>query len=503
MLDSKIKSPKDKPVQSGETVRSFTLGTRWMLVLSVIALPVSYLNSLVLGRIAPKALGLYGLLLVSSSITILLVLGGRQTLIKFLPGTPSHRRIPFVLTYGLLVAGLATLFLVAVGVRPSLAPFLARRPLGPSTIRYLFPFVPLVLLVNLFRAILQARMEIKWMTIAGKLIPVISLAGFSILYAFRRQVPNDRLGEVIFFVFCAAQLASLALAAYHVYIRFIRVEPLHLAWYLPSGFWPFSLMVSLSMIVILVLDNFDQALIFSQFKIDQLGIYRASLTTAEFVRWLPLLMIQATLPLFSHLLADEQQSRIKSTYRRVVRYNTLVTTAIALVIVLFSHEILGLFGPEYTPVENVLVLLACAFMFSGISTVNSSFIVASGRVELGLTSGIIGSLLQIVISLILVKYIGIQGVAIGKVINLGCITVLNAWFVNRIAGLKPAPESIKLLGIVILIISLSYFVRPESTVLLFARNILFLSVFAVFTQRWFDYDDYRFLRNFIQGRFER
>ncbi len=41
-------------------IRSFALGTRWMLVLSVLVVPISYMNSLALGRIAPKALGLYG-----------------------------------------------------------------------------------------------------------------------------------------------------------------------------------------------------------------------------------------------------------------------------------------------------------------------------------------------------------------------------------------------------------------------------------------------------------
>lgn len=503
MLTSKAKSPRDKSMQNREALNSFILGTRWMLMLSVLTLPVSYLNSLLLGRIAPKALGLYGLLVVLSSITALLMFGGSQTLIKFLPSIPSNQRVSFVLTYGLLACGLVAPLLIAIGIKPPLLSFLVGRPLDPGTVRYLLPFVPLILLTNLSRTILQARMEIKWMTIAGKLVPIASLAGFSTLFAFRRYVPDEQLGEVILLIFCAAHLVSLLLAAYHIYARFIKVEPFHIALFLPSGFWSFGLMINLSMIVVIILDNFDQALIFSQFEIGQLGIYRASLTTAELIRWVPVLLMRSLLPLFSHLLANNQQDQIKLTYRRMIKYNMLATSAIALIIVLFSHEILSLFGAEYTQAESILVLLAGSFVLSGISTINSSFIVATGRVELGLVSGVIGSLLQIVTSLMLIGPLGMEGAAIGKVLNLGCITVLEVWFVNRIADLKLDRESIGLLGTVLLAVLVSRFTRPESTVFILARNAVFLGVFVALALYWFDHDDRRYLRTLVRGRFER
>jgi O-antigen/teichoic acid export membrane protein len=503
MFGSEANSPQDKSMKNREALNSFVLGTRWMLVLSVLTLPVSYLNSLLLGRIAPKALGLYGLLVVSSSITALLMFGGGQTLIKFLPSIPANQRVSFVLTYGLLACGLVVPLLIAIGIKPPLLSFLVGRPLDPATVRYLLPFVPLILLTNLSRAILQARMEIKWMTIAGKLVPIISLAGFSTLFALQRYIPDKQLGEVILLIFCAAQLVSLLLAAYYIYARFIKIEPLHIGLFLPSGFWSFGLMINLSMIVVTILDNFDQALIFSQFEIGQLGIYRASLTTAEFVRWVPTLLTRSILPLFSHWLANDQQYQIELTYHRMIRYNTLAASVIALIIILFSHEILRLFGTEYTNAENILVLLAGSFVLSGISTINSSFIVAAGRVELGLVGGVIGSLLQIATSLMLIGPLGMEAAAIGKVLNLGCITVLEVLFVNRIAGLKLDRKSIGLLGAVLLAVLLSRFIQPESTVFVLAKSVVFLGAFAALALYWFDHDDRRYLRALVRGRFER
>jgi len=215
------------------------------------------------------------------------------------------------------------------------------------------------------------------------------------------------------------------------------------------------------------------------------------------------LLTRSILPLFSHLLANDQQHQIQLTYHRMIRYNTLATSVIALIIILFSHEILSLFGTEYAQAENILVLLACSFVLSGISTINSSFIVATGRVELGLVSGVIGSLLQIATSLMLIGPLGMEGAAIGKVLNLGCITVLQVWFVNRIAGLKLDRESIGLLATVSLAVLLSLFIRPGSIVFILARNAVFLGLFMALVLYWFDHDDRRYLRALVRGRFER
>lgn len=502
VMSPDAKGLEDRKARNSKLLRSFIQGTRWMIALSILVLPVSYLNSILLGRISPKALGLYGLLLLAGSLTTLFLFGGSQTLVKFLPSTPADRRIPFVLTYGLLVCGVAALLLIAIAIDPGLLSLLVRRDLDPRSIRYLFPFVPLILLVAIFRAILQARMEVKWMTIATKVVPLISFAGFAVLYLLWRYIPDELLGEAILVIFCVAQLVSIILAAYQVYTRFIKVEPLSIGLFLPSDFWRFGSIMSLSMVVILILNNFDQVLVFSQFEIDQLGIYRASLTTAEFVRWLPVLSTQAVLPLFSHLLADDQQNQIHVAYRRVMRYNTLATCAIALIIVLFSQEILRLFGNPYLQAEGILVLLAGVFVLSGISTVNSSFIVATGRVELGLISGVVGAVLQIAISLMLIEHLGTEGAAIGKAMNFVGIFVLNAWFANRIAGLKPDRRSVELLGLFFLALLLSRFVKPESMALTFTRNGILLSIFVAQVLRWFDYDDYRHLRSLVLGRFE-
>jgi O-antigen/teichoic acid export membrane protein len=322
------------------------------------------------------------------------------------------------------------------------------------------------------------------------------------VFLFQGHVPDDRLGETILIVFCTAQLLSLLLAAYHVYTRFIKVEPFHLALFLPPGFWSFGLTITLSVIVVIILDNFDQAVVFSRFEISQLGIYRAALSTAEFVRWAPILLIRSIMPLFSHLLADGQHPQLRLLYHRTIKYNTLAASTIALTIILFSREIMGLFGSTYMQAESILVLLASSFVLSGISTVNSSFLVAKGRAELGLVSGIVGSVLQIAFSLILIRPLGIIGVVIGKIINLGCITVLEVWFVNRIAGLRPDRDTSGILGVLFLASMLSRYLQPESMAFVMIRNVILLTTFVALALRWLNQDDHYHLYSFGRGRFE-
>ena len=107
---------------------------------------------------------------------------------------------------------------------------------------------------------------------------------------------------------------------------------------------------------------------------------------------------------------------------------------------------------------------------------------------------------QIVVSFMLVGQWGLEGAAIGKVLNFGCITLLNAWFVNRIAGLQPDRTSLQMLGLATLTILLSRWITPQSMAGLLLRNALFLGLFALFMLRSLDLEDYRSLWAFARGR---
>ena len=95
-------------VNSDGLIRSSVSGVRWTLILSAVAIPLSYATNVILGRISPRALGAYGLLIVFSAIiTTFFLFGGSQVVVRFLPELRSEKKGAFIFSYSGLVFGIA------------------------------------------------------------------------------------------------------------------------------------------------------------------------------------------------------------------------------------------------------------------------------------------------------------------------------------------------------------------------------------------------------------
>ena len=490
-------------METERILKSFVVGAKWTLGLSLVVIPLSYGTNIILGRISPEALGTYGFLAVLSSVVAtFFMFGGNQVIVKFLPELESEKKSAFLFSYAVLTFGVAVVLLSLAFLSPAMLAYLTRSEIDVRFLTYLWVLVPIVLIQQISLAVLQAWMEIKWMSIVRKLTPVLNFLCFLALVLFLRDYFAKHVFLAIIGVVTASNVISLLVAGYQAWTKVIRQIERHLQVFFPQGFWYFAAIVHLSTVVIFILDNFDQAFVANRLDLSELGLYRASLVTAQFVRWIPLVLTQIMLPLFSNLLANREEQYIRVVYARLTRYGTLGTSAVALILILFSRQVLGLFGEMYAAGSSVLIILAGVFVLSSISTVNSSVIVATGRVGWGIVSGLIGSALQILLSLMLVEPMGLDGIAIAKVSNLLCITALNALFVLRVFGLRPERRVMMVLAMDLVAVLLAQWIVPPTLPLIMARNLALLAGFSYLVWRSgaITRDDYRFLFSILSAR---
>lgn len=452
---------------------------KWTLLLSAAVMPFSYATSIILGRISPEALGIYGILaLFGSATTTFLMFGGNQTIVRFLPQVSPERKTGFIFSYAALVFLLASFVVLCFALDPSVLTYVLKRDIYPNLLPYLIFLIPIVLLLNISLAILQAQLEIKWMSVAQKLTPTIAFLGASFVYFFSERLFEKLLAPIVILTIFSYAV-PLLLALPQIYKKLIGGSPVKIGFYFPKRFWHFAFIVHLGAISAFVLDSFDQALVLSRFDVGQLGLYRASLVTAHLVRWVPLILTQTMFPTFSNLVAINEGTYIRDVYQAAVKYNTLVTSCIALTFILFPREILSMFGSTYLEGEIALVILGSAFILSSISTVNNCVIIAKGRVIPGVLNGLIGSGVQIFASLLLVDRWGSSGAATGKALSLVSMTLLSAWIAFRIMDLKPDKGTFVILAIDALLIGLSRIITPSSSVLTLSRNLIALAGFMV------------------------
>ena len=145
----------------------------------------------------------------------------------------------------------------------------------------------------------------------------------------------------------------------------------------------------------------------------------------------------AIVPHFSHLIAHRDWAGCRHTLRTWLGITALVSTPIALLLIAAAQVLIriafqrGAFGLRDTAaVAPVLAMYAIQIPFFVSSRVFYRFLVAMRRTDLILYCGIINLALDIVLNLILMRWMGIAGIALATSLWTIC-TFLFLWFWSR------------------------------------------------------------------------
>ncbi|MCK4545952.1 MAG: polysaccharide biosynthesis C-terminal domain-containing protein [Candidatus Eisenbacteria sp.] len=415
--------------------RSVT-GARWTLLLGALSLPLTYLTTVFLGRVGPDALGTYSLIvLFQMACMTFLVPGSEQALVRYLPRLPVQEKGRLLATYGKLPGLLLVSMLVLLLTYPKpVGVLLFGSETGPATriLPFLVFLVPVVVIFKLLAAVLQSEMDIKGMAIATKITPFLIFVGALVLFVFRpAALSGSHLPIAILAFVVIANLPSVAVAAVRSY-AVVRSWTARGGSLSPAGFWAFTLFAFTGSVIAFAFGNLDLVIVSNRLGVHDLGLYKAALVSAEFVRWIPMILLQTIFPFFCNLLPQGDDGQVKRAYLRLIRYTSVLVGGIGLALVCFSVPLLRLFGEEFSASRGSLVLLSGVFTLSAITTINGALVVAAGRVGRALFNGAIAVTLQVLLSLWLVPELGALGAAVGKAAHLVCLLILDSWLVYSI-----------------------------------------------------------------------
>ncbi|MBV8358137.1 MAG: hypothetical protein JO189_09415, partial [Deltaproteobacteria bacterium] len=115
--DNSVAALADVPASQRQRVLS---GMRWSVWLSILAVPCGAAINLLLARVGPETIGVYGLLSVYIAlITSFLYFGGDPVVIKFVPECNINDRPAFLASYLLVVLGFAALMVALAYFYPA------------------------------------------------------------------------------------------------------------------------------------------------------------------------------------------------------------------------------------------------------------------------------------------------------------------------------------------------------------------------------------------------
>lgn len=156
-------------------------------------------------------------------------------------------------------------------------------------------------------------------------------------------------------------------------------------------------------------------------------------------------------------LTSKSEKDLSKTFKVVVKWISIITVPIFLLLLAYPRSVLILFGAEYYQVENVLRILLIGFFLNTIIGPANRVYQAIDRTKVITLLSIILATANFALNLILIPIYSITGAAIASAASFGLIFVVKILYLYRFTGTLPFRKSIlKVMASGIIAISIIY-----------------------------------------------
>jgi O-antigen/teichoic acid export membrane protein len=387
-------------------------GSKWMLYLSGSALIAGFFTNVVLVRVGPEVLGFYGLLmLMMGLVNMFFMLGGSNVLVNYLPKTDEQTKPIFVFTYTSILVGFGAVFLSLVLLFPPLLELMFGSQLDVPVGIYLAIMLPVLLTQFLVWSILQAELRFRILAVSQNSVSWGYFLLMVLLVALGVVNPGGGSAQRPILLAAVLTANTVAIVAGVIYLRRSYTHPwiARGRWYLPGGFWNFTLTLYVGQLLNFLIVNAAPIFVVQDLGLRDLGHFRAVMVLAQFVGWIPMVLDRSFYPTLCTLVSTNQT--IDDVYMRFSRYYMIGSSLIALVLLLFSREVLAVFGKSYSDSGSLLLVIFCAgnLLCNPIVLLNYALVTAYQKTAQTMISYAVGAVSAILLYNSLVPRYGLMG----------------------------------------------------------------------------------------------
>lgn len=291
--------------------------------------------------------------------------------------------------------------------------------------------------------------------------------------------------------FVAAFISNLLLVllARRIYpqmrVRFRRPEREVL-----RSLWSYSLYAFLTTVALQLVYQTDNLVVGSFVSVSAVTFYAIGNSLCRYTDQFGGALCQSFVPAASTYDAAGDKSRLQSLYRVGTRASMALSLPILATLLVRGRTFIGLWmGPQYMQISGtVLIILAVALVFSQANTTAFAIAFGTGNHKAVAKWAIGEGVANLTLSILLVHWIGIYGVAIGTLVP-NLVTQLLLWppYIARLNGLTVRQIFFEVWGPMLLsaipFAVVSYLVNlrypPHSIVMFFAQTVAMLPVFLL------------------------
>jgi len=215
---------------------------------------------------------------------------------------------------------------------------------------------------------------------------------------------------------------------------------------------------------------------------EEIGIYNVNVQASLLVGVLLIAFTTMFAPMAAEYWHRGEKLRLVRLYKTVTRWQFTIALALTAMTIIFSQEILMLFGPQFVRTANILIIMSIARLIHSSTGPSNSLIIMAGYSRIGLFNAILQIVVTIFFLLWMVPIFGILGAAIaflmsnliGNLAYLAEVVILLRMHPYEVSFLKPIIATVLASGGVLII--QRNFEFPDT----FLRTLILLSLFVFF-----------------------
>lgn len=407
-------------------------GMRWTVWLSAFAVPFSVAVNLLLARVGPVTLGVYGLLSVYVSLTsAFLYFGGDTVVMRFIPECLPADRASFLVSYLLVILAVMSGWLVFAWFCPAAMRLAFGENHGGN-----FNFILLCLSIvpisfAMVTASLKGMLEIQSSQILIKLLTIGSLAIYAVIFVFDRSLLAIHPIGIIWSVYLGLTAVLGIVGAVKV-IRLCRTP--RLRWCIPAGFWRYAFSTQQVSVTSFLAQKLDYVLVVNFGGLKLLGEYVAVVTVAATVQMVCGFFMDTLLPALTNTLALRNYAGAAQVFTVHMRILFLVSTAMSCAVMVLAVPATAVMGAKYASLGGLIVFMTAAFGIAIPGAFGGTLLASVGRQQLAVWTRILNLLLFIFLFALLWRRWNLAG----AVVAYGVALIISNVILMAIA-LKAAP----------------------------------------------------------------
>lgn len=395
--------------------RSIT-GTKWVIVMNGMGMPAAFLIALLLGRAGPAVLGGYALVqILIGVITTFVIYGGPPLLSVFMPKIPNAEdRGRLLFSYTLILFAIMISALSLFALFPKGFEFLLQRKFDMANYGWFVFLSIMVVVAETLANVASGLMLIKVTAIARQMMRVVLLPLVSILFIFKREILIAYGMQVIFCGVFVGYLIGAVICV--ISISSEQRFKMEVGWFLPRGFWAFSLSTMAATVFSFIYENFDRMSVLFIQDVEGLGMYQAVISFTTLVELIPKMLGTTMVPMFSSLLATKKTDATRKAYDVLQRIGFILMIGSALFLISYSSELLSLFGSSYSSYSYILTIFCVAAVVTSPHFGNTPILIAYEKNTFRFTVSMFQILLQVAGTMLFIRSLGIMSIVWAKVI---------------------------------------------------------------------------------------